>query len=365
MDAFKILSSTPRANIIWITCMEKPRTLKEVSKIWNYKLSALYKGKLAEKMIKAGIIQLERAEGKNKYYYTRTEWIPQIFYNDLRNFSSVFGVSDQEIKYRLKKLKQKENEIIEFYDSDIARKCVFSLDLIKLFFYQKEFRSIIRGSLGLNVSAFLVYPVWEFLSKLSSQHYGERAVAFVGKPIGWKEDSKKQIIHEKLEKIYGKIPDKIPLITDIHEAIIQLEFIFETHRSLEFADIKTVRIFDNRGRREDFVKEVFVHPYVFKIPLVSTYYARYMLAEIRVTFKQLLDAMKYASNKEIFRRNLQIINLKINYLGRMFPEYSLEHQKIKKEEYREIESKLILLRELLRILRKEHFKVEETFGLNI
>jgi len=365
MDAFKILSSTPRANIIWISCMEKPRTLKEISKIWHYKLSALYKGKLAEKMIKAGIIKLERLEGKNKYYYTRTEWIPQIFYNDLRNFSFVFGVSDQEIKYRLEKLKQKENGIIEFYDSDVARKCLFSLDLIKLFFYQEEFRNIIRGSLGLNVSAFLVYPVWEFLFKLSSKHYGEKTVAFVGKSIGWREDSKKQIIHEKLEKIYGKIPDKIPLISDIYEAISQLEFVFEIHKGLEFADIKTVRIFDNRGRREDFVKEIFVHPYVFKTPLASIYYVKYILAEIRVTFKQLLDTMKYTSNKEIFRRNLQIINLKINYLGRMFIECSFEHQKIEKKEYQEIKSKLILLRELLSILFKEHFNVKETFGLNI
>jgi len=261
----------------------------------------------------------------------------------------------------LEKLKQKENGIIEFYDSDIARKCVFSLDLIKLFFHQEEFRSIIRGSLGLNVSAFLVYPIWELLSKLSLKHYRGRISTFVGKSIGWKEDSKKQIIYKKLKELYGKIPDKIPLIYNIYEVIIQLEFIFETHKGLEFADIKSVRLFDNRIRREDFVKEIFIHPTVFKIPLAPSYYIKDMVAEIRVTFKQLLDAMRYASNKEIFRRNLQIINLKINYLGRIFSECSFEHQI---EEHQKIKSNLILLRELLSILLKEHFNIEETLGLN-
>ena len=54
--------------LIWLSCLEKPRSILQINKIWGIKSSVLYKGNLANNLISKKMLVVDHIESKNVYY---------------------------------------------------------------------------------------------------------------------------------------------------------------------------------------------------------------------------------------------------------------------------------------------------------
>ena len=127
--------------VIWCSCIDKPRTIKEIQRIWKYKGNALYqKGMrepIAKEMIDSGFL-VYRGVVKERgvtgtLFYAKLDWLPKFlekFFNDLK---IKFSNSLPSQLYECIKDKQK---FVEFLDK--KRTVFFLPDKLKVLFGNSE-----------------------------------------------------------------------------------------------------------------------------------------------------------------------------------------------------------------------------------
>ena len=54
--------------LIWLSCLEKPRSILQINQQWGINSSVLYKGNLANNLISKKLLVVDRVESKNVYY---------------------------------------------------------------------------------------------------------------------------------------------------------------------------------------------------------------------------------------------------------------------------------------------------------
>ncbi len=69
-----------RSPLIWISCLDQPRTIKEIQDAWkitpdNY----LYRGNVASKLIEKNLIKITKVESKNIYYKAIPDGLLDLF----------------------------------------------------------------------------------------------------------------------------------------------------------------------------------------------------------------------------------------------------------------------------------------------
>ena len=108
-----------RKQLIWLSCIDKPRTLKDISEEWKYaNPTALYKGNLASKMKESKLLDIQKVGSGSIFYLGGFEgWFNKASFNGNEKFI----------------LKDKK-EWLKFLDSQFARKTFFTIELVKTFF---------------------------------------------------------------------------------------------------------------------------------------------------------------------------------------------------------------------------------------
>ncbi len=110
----------PRENneiFIWLGCLEKPRSIKEINEMFSIRSDVLYKNNLANKLIKENLLRVEKVESKHIYYYSL--------------FDGWFEKLDEDMKKQFKKDKKKW---LEFLNNPNTRKVLFSETALKSVF---------------------------------------------------------------------------------------------------------------------------------------------------------------------------------------------------------------------------------------
>jgi hypothetical protein len=125
--------------VIWVSCIDRPRTLKEIQRIWDYEGNSLYQRGIEKaiwkEMVEGGFVEKKGIEKKRgvvgTLLYAKMGWIGTY----LRSLST--------------KLKQNENisfqKLLDCIDIkaltsffEINRAKLFSIDKVKLLFGEKE-----------------------------------------------------------------------------------------------------------------------------------------------------------------------------------------------------------------------------------
>ncbi|MBI5224603.1 hypothetical protein HY989_01920 [Candidatus Micrarchaeota archaeon] len=117
--------------IIWASCIDEPRNLKQIMEKWEYKTEAgaLYRSDLVNSLIKSRAIRVVRVENKANFYEAETKMINKGFLNKVLDE----GDPTQGEHYS-ESIFSNQKEYLEFINKDYVRKTIYSLDRLKAFY---------------------------------------------------------------------------------------------------------------------------------------------------------------------------------------------------------------------------------------
>ncbi|MEM5777203.1 MAG: hypothetical protein QXJ06_02035 [Candidatus Aenigmatarchaeota archaeon] len=153
-EKFNFLAKEPKIWIIWISCLDKPRSIKEILEIWNYnkKGGALYRKELIKKAFEIGMLQQgEKIPSKEIKYYSIFDWFNKDFYEYVIK-KNTFTFDTTMEKEALLKLVKKD-DYRKFLDKDEVRKFFFSIDKIKKLYNGDTMKVRLSGGLA------VFYPI--------------------------------------------------------------------------------------------------------------------------------------------------------------------------------------------------------------
>lgn len=117
-----------RSSLIWMSCFDKERTLKEISQIWNIQSTALYKFKINKSMVNEKLLKEVRTEGRNVYYKAILDGLKTKIQNIEKGKISTID------KILLEDL-ENHKKIKDFFESEYFRQKYFNIEAIKKLFY--------------------------------------------------------------------------------------------------------------------------------------------------------------------------------------------------------------------------------------
>lgn len=127
--------------VIWASCLDKPRTIKEIQRIWGYKGNALYqKGmrkSISKEMIDGGFLEI-KGEVKErgvtgKLVYGKLDWVPKFLLDFFIDLKMKYGNS---MPSQLFECIIDKKKFIKFLDEN--RLTFFFPEKLKILFGNKE-----------------------------------------------------------------------------------------------------------------------------------------------------------------------------------------------------------------------------------
>ena len=110
-----------RTNILWVSCLEKERSIKQVAETWKYKSPiGFYRDFLPQKMVEMKLWKIVKIEMREAYY--------QSIFDGYFDWVKRLEPDDEKVNLLIK-----EKEIfLKFFEEN--KTLLFSLDLVKIFF---------------------------------------------------------------------------------------------------------------------------------------------------------------------------------------------------------------------------------------
>lgn len=105
-----------KESLIWISCIDKSRSILEINRVWSISSATLYTKNVASDMIRKNLLKVDNIESKNIFYKSKFEdWL--------------YFTPDDDVK---KSLKKDQNVYTNFLNKEYIRKNLFDIDAVKI-----------------------------------------------------------------------------------------------------------------------------------------------------------------------------------------------------------------------------------------
>lgn len=132
MDLLNFLEKEKKIWIIWVSCLEKPRSIKEVLEAWGYSVraGALYRKKMIEKAVNFKMLKLGSFPGKEIKYLSIFDWFDEKMMRLYR--PGIIGQPKMEKKILRRMIKKRD--YFKFLEEENVRRFFFDIERIKIFY---------------------------------------------------------------------------------------------------------------------------------------------------------------------------------------------------------------------------------------
>jgi hypothetical protein len=156
-----------RTNILWVSCLDKERTIKEVAETWKYKSPiGFYRDFLPQKMVEMKLWKIAKVFKREAYY--------QSIFDGYFDWLKQLEPDDEKVNLLIK-----EKEIfLKFFEEN--KDLLFSLDLVKIFFKNDVESAKEQGHLLPMISLSAIISLCYFVKKgiVSDKNYSNLPVLF-------------------------------------------------------------------------------------------------------------------------------------------------------------------------------------------
>jgi len=139
MELKDIMKFGNKTWIIWVSCLERPRSMKEIMDEWDYKTGAgaLYRSEITTNMLQSNIIRLVKVDKEN-FYSSDFSWITKDFWKYFVKLSEpkVKIAIEKEI---LKQITEHFEEYMTFLNEESVRKALFKIKDLKQYYINPNF----------------------------------------------------------------------------------------------------------------------------------------------------------------------------------------------------------------------------------
>jgi len=134
----KILKRGSKAWIIFVSCLDKPRSLQQVMKAWGYnaQAGALYRPDILKEMMDIGMIKIAGVR-KHVFYYSLFDWLDREIIRVIEKEKDLGKNPFHDLTFPIfepLKERSKRKKLISFLDSEKVRQTFFKLERVKTLF---------------------------------------------------------------------------------------------------------------------------------------------------------------------------------------------------------------------------------------